>query len=44
MVVGERSFSFTTGMQLPNGIKLSFFGGKVVNVYRSTDRNYVFKS
>ena len=41
---GEISFSFTTGMEFPNGMKLSFFSGKVVNVYLLTDRNYVFKS
>ena len=44
MVEGERSFSFTAGMEFPIGMKLSFFFGKVVSVYLLTDRNYVFKS
>ena len=44
MVEGERSFSFTAGMEFPIGMKLSFFFGKVVSVYLLTDRNYVSKS
>ena len=30
---GEISLSFTTGMEFPNGMKLSFCSGKVVSVY-----------
>ena len=41
---GEISSSFTTGMEFPNGMKLSFFSGKVVSVYLLTYRNYVSKS
>ena len=41
---GEISLSFTTGMEFPNGMKLSFFFGKVVSVCLLTDRNYVSKS
>ena len=41
-----RSLSFTTGMEFTNGMKSSFFSGKVVSVYSYllTDRNYVSKS
>ena len=44
--MGELSFSFTTGIEFPNGVKLYFFSGKVVSVYSCllTDRNYVSKS
>ena len=43
---GEISLSFTTGMEFPNGMKLSFFSMNVVSVYSYllTDRNYVSKS
>ena len=41
---GEKSLSFTPGMEFPIGMKLSFFPGKVVSVYLLTDRNYVSKS
>ena len=40
----EKYFSFTTGMEFPNGMKISFFLGKVVSMYLLPDRNYVFKS
>ena len=39
-----RSLSFTTGMEFPNCMKLSFFSGNVVSVYLLTDRSYVSKS
>ena len=39
-----RSLSFTTGMEFPNCMKLSFFSGNVVSVYLLTDRNYVSKA
>ena len=43
---GEISLSFTTGMEFPNGMKLSFFSRKVMSVYSYllTDRNHVSKS
>ena len=43
---GEISLSFTTGMEFPNGVKLSFFSRKVASVYSYllTDRNHVSKS
>ena len=41
---GEISLSFTTDMEFPNGMKLSFSSGNVVSVYLLTDRNYVSKS
>ena len=43
---GEISLSFTTGMEFPNGMKLSFFSRKVVRVhsYLLTDRNHVSTS
>ena len=42
---GEISLSFTTGMEFPNGVKLSFFSRKVASVYSYllTDRNYISK-
>ena len=41
---GQISMSYTTGMENPNGMKLSFLSGKVVSAHLLTDRNDASKS
>ena len=44
MVVEERIFSFTTGMEFPNVMKLSLFFRESHELYLLTNRNYVSKA